>query len=78
MNDRQPLDFCGRFLWHPQPSDAPDEDQFDYLPRKVFDRLDGFILRDSANTSSIVKAYRSKQDAMAALDRALASKGIES
>jgi len=65
-----PLHFDGRFLWHPQPDDAPDEFQYDYLPRDVFDRLDGFIQRENPRMSRMVKAYPTKDEAMAALARA--------
>lgn len=69
MRDRRPLPFEDRFLWHPQPDDAADED--DYLPREMFDRLDGFIPRENPLVSQMVKAYRTEQDAMRALNLAM-------
>jgi hypothetical protein len=72
MRDRRPLSFEDRWLWHPQPEDAPDEHQFDYLPREVFDRLDGFIPRSSPRVSRAVKAYLTREAATDALRRATA------
>ncbi len=72
MEDRRPLNFEGRYLWHPQPADAPLEHQYDYLPPDVFSRLDGFMPRPSPRVSSFVKAYPTRAEAMAALVRAAA------
>jgi hypothetical protein len=70
LSDRRPLRFEGRYLWHPQPADAPDENQYDYLPPDVFARLDGYIPRPNPRVSAFVKAYRTRVEAMAALARA--------
>lgn len=69
-NDRKPLEFEGRFLWHAVPDDDNLGSQFDYLPRDVFDRLDMFIHRDNPRVTQIVKAYTTAENAMTALDRA--------
>jgi len=67
MSDRRPLLFEGRYLWHPQPDDAPCEHQYDYLPPEVFQRLEGFIPRDNPRVNRMVKAYPTREAAMAAL-----------
>ena len=66
-DDRRPLKFGNRWLWHPQPADAPDEDQFDYLPPDVFAALTGFLPRENPRVSQMVKAYQTREEAMAAL-----------
>lgn|SRR6185503_4740493 len=75
--DMRPLKFEGQFLWHPQPADAPDERQYDYLPQDAFDRLDGFIPRDNPRVNKMVKAYETEMAAMHALDRALLALKLE-
>lgn len=67
---RRPLPFEGRFLWHPTPDGGGVNEQWDYLPRDVFDRLDGFIPRENPRVSEVVKAYPTRQEAMAAYRRA--------
>lgn len=73
MNDREPLNFEGRYLWHPVPEGEPLDSQYDYLPRAVFDRLAGFIPRENPRVSEVVKAYPSHVAAMDALRAALAT-----
>lgn len=73
--DRRPLDFAGRSLWHPVPEDGSLDDQFDYLPREVFERLDGFIPRKNPLVSRVVKAYPTRELAFAALARAVRTEG---
>jgi len=65
LTDRRPLEFEGRFLWHPQPEDR--EQQYDYLPREIFDRLAGMIPRDNPRVHTMVKAYTTREAAMTAL-----------
>ena len=69
-DDRRPLPFEGRFLWHPVPTDDDLGAQYDYLPREWFDALDGFIPRENPRVSRVVKAYPTRDEAMAALERA--------
>jgi hypothetical protein len=65
----KPLEFEGRYLWHPQPADA--EQQLDYLPREIFDRLTGMIPRDNPRVHTMVKAYTSESAAWRALANAI-------
>lgn len=64
------MSFEGRFLWHPVPEDGSLGDQFDYLPRAVFERLDGFIPRANPLVSRVVRAYPTRELAFDALARA--------
>lgn len=69
----EPLEFEGLYLWHNRDHKlaAPGE-YSDHLPQPVFDRLDGFMPRPNPLVTEIVKAYPSREAAMAALARAFA------
>lgn len=71
MDERQPLEFEGRYLWHPLPAYGHLGDQFDYLPRDVFLLLKGYIPRDNPRTAERVRAYPTRDAAIAALTAAL-------
>jgi hypothetical protein len=74
LHNRRPLPFEGRYLWHPRDEQAgPDEDHYDWLPRAIFDRLDGMIPKDNPRVHTMVRAYRSEGEALAAYDRAFAA-----
>lgn len=77
MSDRRPLCFEGRFLWHPVPPDLPLGVQRDYLPPDVFAALTGHIPRDNAErVDRYVKAYSTREAAMAALEAATATAAV--
>jgi hypothetical protein len=69
LYDRHPLEFEGRWLWHPAPDDAGLDEQPDYLPRDIFDRLAGYIEKPPHVTRR-VKAYPTREAANFALDDA--------
>lgn len=71
MSERRPLEFDGRYLWHPTPAeDAYVCDQWDYLPPALFARLAGH--QNAGRLSERrVKAYPSESAAMRALADAL-------
>ena len=70
MTGREPLEFEGRWLWHPKPPGTPLDEQPDYLPVAVFDKLQGHITKP-AHVIRRVKAYPTHTFAMNALKVAL-------
>ena len=69
---RRPLEFEGRFLWHPVPPGGHLDDQFDYLPPSVFALLTGHIPRENPRVDAVAKAYPTRELAWDALARATA------
>lgn len=69
---REPLEFDGHWLWHPVPANADLDEQPDYLPQRVFDCLAGYIPSDNPRAALRVKAYRSPNMAVEALNHAIA------
>jgi hypothetical protein len=73
--DREPLEFDGRWLWHPVPDGEDLESQPDYLPPNVFRRLAGFIAKPPHVTDR-VKAYPTERAAVSAFKDAMRRAGL--
>jgi hypothetical protein len=67
---REPLEFDGRWLWHPVPDGVDLDDQPDYLPRPLFDRLRGYLVSTNPKAQHRVKAYAHRDSALEALREA--------
>ena len=70
--NRKPLNFEGRFLWHPQSKDDRPGYYRDHLPLSVFMLLRGMMPRENPKVHNMVRAYHTEEAAQMALRDAIA------